>query len=1085
MPMCSDDERMSRLIDQARRQVGAARAPSGPAVTLQAASLPGYEIVREIHRGGQGIVYQALQRSTRRQVAIKVMREGPFADQTDRARFQREVEILARLKHPNIVAIHDSGQSGGCFFYVMDYIAGQTLDTFVATEDRSIGDLLEVFLKICEAVNAAHLQGVIHRDLKPSNIRVDADGEPFVLDFGLAKGQADEQQASLMTIAGQFVGSLLWASPEQAEGTPGKIDLRTDVYSLGVILFHVLTRRFPYDVTGSMRSVMDRIMRAAPIRPSTIRKHISSELETIVLKCLHKERERRYQSAGELARDIRHYLAGEPIEAKRDSTLYVLRKQFRRYRVHVAVALGFMTLLAVALVVITSLYVASERAYRAAAESERSVLWEAYVGNVIAADFALLKNDTVAMKRRLAAAPAQLRNWEWRYLLAESDTSLHVLGGHGSPTSSVAFHPDGAQLASVHGDGRARLWDVSSGRLERTLEGNHAHLTTVTFSPQGHWLAAGSEDGTTLLWDARNPDVRVDLGPAPGAVYATAFHPDASRLAVACRLAELTIWDPSSARRLDCPHTRDLQVHSLAYSPDGRRMAVELSNGEGHILNAVTGAAVTDLQGRVGKLNMASFSPDGTRLVSATGENAARLWDASTGEMLASFDGHTGGVYSAAFSPVDATRVASISDDMTVRLWDAGTCQQLALFRGHEHGLNQVAYSPDGRLLASASADGSVRLWDAGMHNYRALRRGHEAYVTAVVFSPDGERLASASEDSTIRLWDVTTGEPLAALTGHEGPVYDVAFNSGGTRLATGSYDHTVRIWNATTGESISVLRGHTDRVYAVAFSPVQPWLVSGSRDGTVRYWGLQNDAELPPDLAAYSGVGSVVFNTEGTRLAYGSDAGQVSLYNPVTGQELQIHGQHDGPVYSLAFSRDGTLMASGSEDGTVCVWNTATGERTLALHGHVRRVHSVTFSPDGTRLASGARDGQARVWDIRTGEPVLALRAPAESVRSVAFSPDGTRLAGAVGRSVYIWDAVPARDRFRQRQDRLLALAQIQPLVTDLIEELRGVEPAALRMTRAAERLRRHPSLTGRQRQAALDLVAIHAPAGVGVERR
>ncbi len=368
------------LIKSAGREVDTAALTAGSALHLPAGaslpdclkdevavtsdSIPGYSIVREIHRGGQGVVYQAIQKTTRRKVAIKVMREGPFAGKHDKARFEREVHVLAALKHPNIVAIHESGTAAGSFYFVMDYVSGQPLDVYMAADRRSVRETLTLFQKICEAVNAAHLRGVIHRDLKPGNIRIDPEGQPQILDFGLAKvapGQIGDESVA-MTMTGQFIGSLPWASPEQAEGVPSKIDVRTDVYSLGVILYHMLTGKFPYDIVGSFHEVLDRVMKAAPVRPRTLRREIDDEVETIMLKCLSKDRERRYQSAGELGRDIRSYLNGEAIEAKRDSTWYVLRKNFRRYRAPVAVAAGFVLILMAGLIVSLTLWHRSSRA---------------------------------------------------------------------------------------------------------------------------------------------------------------------------------------------------------------------------------------------------------------------------------------------------------------------------------------------------------------------------------------------------------------------------------------------------------------------------------------------------------------------------------------------------------------------------------------------------------------------------------------------------------------------------------------------------------------------------------------------------
>lgn len=355
------------LIAAARAQARAGSGSKSSWAFIPPDTIPGYEVIKEIHRGGQGVVYQAIQKTTKRKVAVKVMREGPFAGARDRARFEREVEVLAQLNHPNIVSIIDSGQAsggpthaaGGAFFFAMDYISGHPLDQWMSLQERTIDETLKVFAKVCDAVNAAHLKGVIHRDLKPSNIRVDASGEPHILDFGLAKVatgdvSGGDDQLRMMTMTGQFVGSLPWASPEQAEGHPDKVDVRTDVYSLGVVLYQMLTGgKFPYEVVGAMRDVLDNIMRAAPQRPSTVRRQINDEVETIVLKALSKERERRYQNAGELARDVRNYLGGFPIEAKRDSAVYQLRVIARRHR-GAAAAVG-----AIAAVVVVSAAVAT------------------------------------------------------------------------------------------------------------------------------------------------------------------------------------------------------------------------------------------------------------------------------------------------------------------------------------------------------------------------------------------------------------------------------------------------------------------------------------------------------------------------------------------------------------------------------------------------------------------------------------------------------------------------------------------------------------------------------------------------------
>ncbi|QOJ14067.1 MAG: serine/threonine protein kinase [Planctomycetia bacterium] len=367
--------------DTADRHAGAARAADRAELSsvLSAAVLDGYSIEREIHRGGQGVVYRALQRSTNRAVAIKVLREGPLATPAERARFEREGHILGRIRHPAIVTVHDSGHAAGHYYLVMDYIEGQPLDVHVASSGRRIRATLHLFLRICEAVSAAHLRGVMHRDLKPSNILVDAEGAPHVLDFGLAK-LADSvtpgEDHSDATLTGQFIGSLPWSSPEQAAGQD--IDIRTDVYSLGVLLYQLLTGAFPYPVTGPVADILQRVRSHPPQRPRALRREIGDEVETILLTCLQKDPMRRYQSAGELARDISHYLAGEPIVAKRDSSWYMLRKGLRRHRLPVGVAAAFMLTLAVFGVSMASARLRAER------EADKAQRVLAFVRNMLA-----------------------------------------------------------------------------------------------------------------------------------------------------------------------------------------------------------------------------------------------------------------------------------------------------------------------------------------------------------------------------------------------------------------------------------------------------------------------------------------------------------------------------------------------------------------------------------------------------------------------------------------------------------------------------------------------------------------------------
>ncbi|MFN0132905.1 MAG: tetratricopeptide repeat protein [Phycisphaerales bacterium] len=341
-------------------------------------AIPGYSDLAEIARGGQGIVFSATQRSTRRKVAIKVLLNGDLASGPARRRFEREIDLVARLRHPNIVSVYDSGTThDGRSFLVMEYVDGSALGDHGfsgATSRPHVREIVAAFAKVCDAVGFAHQRGVIHRDLKPRNIRIDASGEPRVLDFGLAKAVGERDHRATLSVTGQFMGSLPWASPEQAAGDPNAVDVRSDVYSLGVILYQWLTGAMPYDVGTTLADALRAITSAAPLSPARLKDAIDDDLATIVLMCLAKEPERRYQSAAELALDCRRYLAGEPIAARRDSAWYSLKKTAHRHRLvtiaSVAVVLAALAALVVSQQALARATLASARATDQAALAE-------------------------------------------------------------------------------------------------------------------------------------------------------------------------------------------------------------------------------------------------------------------------------------------------------------------------------------------------------------------------------------------------------------------------------------------------------------------------------------------------------------------------------------------------------------------------------------------------------------------------------------------------------------------------------------------------------------------------------------------
>ncbi len=1034
-----------------------------------------YRLLEQIGTGGMGLVFLAEQQQpVKRLVAVKIIKPG--IDTRDViARFEVERQALAMMDHPNIARMLDTGTTGtGRPYFVMELVRGIPVTDFCDKFRLSINNRLRLFAAVCDGVQHAHLKGIIHRDIKPANVLIPTDRDsaaapvPKVIDFGIAKAtNCALSEWTLHTDVLQLIGTPSYMSPEQTRSNNQDVDTRSDIYSLGVLLYQLLTGSCPFD-RDRLRSAgydeMCRIIRDEdPPRPSvrvaqqeTLRnvsplpdqifndrqfsRTLRNELDWIVMKALEKEPARRYQTTGELADDIRRFLGNEPIEARPPSTLYRLRKFARRRRslsALLAMSFGFLLVSGIALVIGVAAVTheknevvrqrdLAEAAHRKVLVREETIRDFLYAADLQLAYQAYFRGDVQQAAQKLQEPNAESvasenRGFEWHYLQRLCESTSLTLKGHTGNVFGVEFSPDGKWLASSSGDATLKIWNTSDWTLKLTLRDFTSDVNAASFNRDGTLLATAEESGIARVWNVNTGEEVArftDFTLPVGRVFFTADE----NILVATEVewnnldARTSTWDLTTKKRIKrLDHCRMLAVNS-----EGSKLAAVDRVGKPSVwslpeLNLV--ASSPELQPEA---ICARFSNDGNFLAFGTRKADVRIWaaDLSEWKSLPRFTADPSAVRDVVFTP-DGQFLIVGTDNGTVWTWELASQTVQKVFRPASGPVWSVAVSPSGSTEIFGCDGGTIvanHRENVGSHR-KSLLKLQEPLINAAVNASHTVAGLIRLKSGDVVLAETSSGKVLKTLQLTDGAQpKSVRFSTISETVWVGDNVGRIHEFDLATGECLRELKICDNAIDWMANSPSGALVavrVGQPSDFSGVIWDLPAGRRvrlIPGNADPTSRQQIFGFIDEQHLLASRARETLILDVNSESPQQIPLPSDNKWTTFSAA-SPDGRRIAIGTADAPIYLIDREDFSRTTTLFGHRSGIVFLTFSADGRTLASAGEDGEARLWHVPTAQPICELQGLSSYVHLLQFTADGRRLIAVAnnsdgGSQLLIWDA-------------------------------------------------------------------------------